>query len=193
MIDYNDIKWDEFLYYDEESPSCLKWKIDITNCFHKKRILAHKNSQAGTKQYRKNGNPKAWVVTYKGKQYVSHRIIAVLLLKEDISDKVIDHLDRNPFNNKISNLKIKSIAENNRNMPKNKNNKTGVTGVCYTERNGFSYYIATWSVNGKSKNKRYSCLKYGKEKAFQLACKCRESMLKSLNDDGCNYEENHGK
>jgi hypothetical protein len=193
MINYNDIDWNAFLYYDETSPSCLRWKINITNCFHKKKILVHKDLPAGTKQYRKTGNPKAWVITYNGRQYVSHRIIAVLVLKENIANKVIDHLDRNPFNNKVFNLKVKSVAENNRNMPKNKNNKTGVTGVCYTETNNCNYYIATWSVNGKPKSKHYSLLKYTREEAFKLACEHREKMLKLLNENGCNYEENHGK
>lgn len=193
MIDYNKIIWDNLLYYDETSPSCLRWKINILNCTHKKNILVHKDSIAGTKQYRKTGNPKAWVVTYNGRQYVSHRIIAVLVLKENIEDKVIDHLDRNPFNNKISNLKVKTAAENNRNMPKNKNNKTGITGIFYEENGNFKYYVATWSVEGKAKSKRYSLLKYTAEKAFELACQYRQKMLEYLNQNGCNYEENHGK
>lgn len=193
MIDYNSIDWNEIFYYDEQSPSCLRWKTDIKNCSHKKRILATKDSPAGTKQYRKNGNPKGWVVTYKNRQYVSHRIIAVLLLKENISNKVIDHFDRNPFNNRISNLKIKTASENNRNMPKNKNNKTGVTGVCFITNNGFSYYITTWSVEGKSKSKRFSCLKYGNNIAFEMAVEYRNKMISLLNENGCNYEEHHGK
>jgi hypothetical protein len=118
------IKWDEVLYYDEESPSGLRWKIDIKVLKHKKRKLVSKDSVAGTRQYRKTGKPKAWVVTYCGVQYPAHRLVMVLFGASLSNSEVVDHLDRNPFNNLKSNLRIKSVSENNRNMPRNIRNKS---------------------------------------------------------------------
>ena len=46
------------------------------------------------------------------------------------TEMVIDHLDGNPFNNNIKNLSLKTLAGNARNRHKQKDNKTGITGVC---------------------------------------------------------------
>ncbi len=190
MLNY---EWSEILDYDESSDSCLRWKIDITNTLHKKRVLVHKGSCAGAKSYRKCGKPKSWKVQYKGKQYSAHRIIYEIFYGPVGDKMIVDHLDRNPFNNNILNLKLKTVAENNRNMSRKVDNKTGVTGVCLIQQEGNLYYLATWSENNKHKKKTFSCKKFGKEQAFKLAIDYRNEMIALLNKKGANYEHNHGK
>ena len=49
-----------------------------------------------------------------------------------IPDKIeIDHADRNPANNQLSNLKIATPSENNCNRGLKKNSKTGVIGLSH--------------------------------------------------------------
>lgn len=52
------------------------------------------------------------VVNLHGKNYLSHRIIWELFNGEIPSGYVIDHIDGNPGNNNINNLRLASISEN---------------------------------------------------------------------------------
>lgn len=60
-------------------------------------------------------------------------------------NKIVDHIDRNPANNRKSNFRFLSIAENNQNMSLGKNNTSGIRGVC------FDYSRDKWLVQIKGK------------------------------------------
>ena len=75
------------LYYDETSPSCLRWL----------RAVGHGRMRAGsvaggmdTKGY--------WIISFRGKRYKAHRIIWCMFSGECILGKDIDHIDGNPQN-----------------------------------------------------------------------------------------------
>ena len=57
-----------------------------------------------------------------------HRIIM-----GDPEGQFIDHINRDPLDNRRDNLRIVSIQENNMNQGINKNNKSGITGVCWNK------------------------------------------------------------
>ena len=59
----------------------------------------------GTYRTRRNGKPWLILQTVKGKQYAAHRLIWKLVTGDDPKDS-IDHIDRNPFNNRWSNLRL---------------------------------------------------------------------------------------
>lgn len=130
----------------------------------------------------------AWFVKYKSVAYAVHRII--YFLKNGFIDEmlVVDHIDGNSTNNKIKNLRLTTQLVNNRNHKKQSNNKTGITGIYYEERNGHSRYRVTWEENGK-KSKSFSCKKYGKKTAFKLAKEFRNNKIKQLSY----YTIRHGK
>jgi len=124
------ISYKEFndnFYYDETSPSFLRHRVD------KKRIKA--GTIAGmldAKGY--------WVVKFKSVSYLVHRVIIVLTTLEDIAEgMVVDHLDGNPSNNNINNLRVVSQKDNCRNFSSN----TGKIKRLTWEENG---YRCRWRV-----------------------------------------------
>ncbi|UXM05344.1 HNH endonuclease motif protein [Salmonella phage F115] len=61
----------------------------------------------------------------------------------------VDHIDHNKLNNNIENLRLVSKKENHKNMPLQKNNKSGFCGVCFIER--CNKYRSSIKVDGKTK------------------------------------------
>lgn len=64
-------------------------------------------------------------------------------------DKLVDHINRNPLDNRKRNLRLCSPSENNINQKKRKDNKSGYRGV--------SWYSTPqkWAADIKYENKRY--------------------------------------
>ena len=62
------------------------------------------------------------------RQFFYHRVVW-LLCKGVWPNKTIDHIDGDPMNNLIENLRDVSVAENNANKTKYSKNKTGYKGV----------------------------------------------------------------
>ncbi|MCZ2397903.1 MAG: hypothetical protein LC100_15345 [Chitinophagales bacterium] len=58
---YN-LDWNYFFYNDPHSPSGLRWKT-----VSEKSYSVKNGDIAGTKQYRKNGEPSKWMVKIRGK------------------------------------------------------------------------------------------------------------------------------
>lgn len=89
-------------------------------------------------------------VTIDGRGYTLHKI--AILLATGVYDKTaqVDHIDHDRGNNRLSNLRVVSRAENMRNQSLRNTNKTGVTGVCvrYT-RKGTKRYAANIVYNYK--------------------------------------------
>ena len=64
------------------------------------------------------------------------------------STEIIEHIDRNPFNNKKSNLRHATCQENSRNRSLGRNNKSGIIGVFFDKDK--RKWSATITINGKS-------------------------------------------
>ena len=85
-----------------------------------------------------------------GRGYTLHRI--AILLTTGVYDKTVqvDHIDHDRGNNRLSNLRTVSHAENMRNQSLRSTNKTGVTGVSIRRtRRGTIRYAATMVVDYK--------------------------------------------
>lgn len=71
-------------------------------------------------------------VKIDGKVYRAHRVIWLLVY--DKWPEFIDHIDRDRMNNKISNLRAATRAENNHNQGMREDNYSGYTGVTFHKR-----------------------------------------------------------
>jgi hypothetical protein len=60
--------------------------------------------------------------------------------------RVIDHLDRNPSNNRWDNLRRATVSQNNANRRRHKNNACGFKGVSRTQ---YGRWRATIFKNGR--------------------------------------------
>lgn len=87
-----------------------------------------------------------------GKIYKEHRL-AWLYVYGEFPDKDIDHLDRNPLNNSINNLRLAERSENQYNRSKPSGGKNPEKGVRLDPKNG------KWRVCG-SRNKKPVWLGY---------------------------------
>jgi hypothetical protein len=74
-------------------------------------------------------NPIGYVqIQINCKNYAAHRL-AWFFENGVWPDGCIDHVDNNRANNKISNLRLASVAQNNCNVPMRRNNTSGIKGV----------------------------------------------------------------
>lgn len=125
-------------------------------------------------------NKKVWYV---------HRIIYHMFYGQIPDGMVIDHIDGNPFNNRIENLRCTTQAINTRNRCISKRNKTGITGVS-VRSNG--EVTARFMVgHNKVGYKSFSISKYGYEEAIRLAKNYRDMKMQELNLTGAGYSSRH--
>lgn len=143
----------------------------------------------------KSRKPDSYRVNVKGTVYQVHRVIWAIVHGTINEDQMIDHIDGNPFNNKLENLRIGTPALNARNTTKYSTNKTGFAGVNpYFKKQTNSYgFTATWVEEGKVRSKQFSSRKYGVTAAFIMAVDYRKMMIEQLNAKGYGYTERHGK
>ena len=73
-----------------------------------------------------------WFFDHKGRVRNTHKVYLHQLVLKEKKGFVIDHIDGNPLNNQISNLRHATVAENNRNRKMHKNNTTGYKGVSFS-------------------------------------------------------------
>lgn len=178
--DTSHINWSDHFIYDESSFSCLRRK------FSSGGIVA--NSEVGC--LNRNGY---YHLKYKSIGYKVHRVIWEMFNGPlSIFDKV-DHIDGNPLNNKISNLRAGPESLNIRNRKMLKNNTTGFAGVSTGIVNGYKYHMAySRNLDGKQTTLYFPIHKYGPEEAFKMAYDARVNMLNTLNSNGAGYTERHG-
>ena len=182
----------EWFSYDESSPTCLVWKKDVVG--KTGRIYKKKGDVAGRLHPTSDLKKKRYVVVMQGSQVYAHRIVYALF--NQISQlKVIDHIDGDSLNNKISNLREVSQMINAKNTSRTCKSNTGVTGVTCVirKRLGFKQFIATWrNLKDKMESKEFSTYKLGEQEAFRLACEWRKEQIRLLNEQGAGYTDRHG-
>lgn len=114
---------DLHLHLQHKSNGDLVW---ISKGFGRKQF-----SVAGGVTFNYQGIPYIRVrynlIKYQATHLIMYLNNGIIIKKDD----VVDHVDGNPLNNKIENLRVCSQSVNNKNKRMQKNNSSGITGVSY--------------------------------------------------------------
>lgn len=182
----------ELYVYDETSPTCLRWAVDIYSGRWKSLKNVGIGDVAGGL-----GNSGYYQVRKERKLQLVHRVIWELHCGPIEQGKFIDHIDGDRTKNKLSNLRLVSRSGNARNCTPRHDNTSGTVGVTLcinTLRSGNKAYLwrAFWTdLEGKERSKAFNIKKYGDEEAFKLAVEYRQKMIEQLNSLGAGYTDRH--
>lgn len=121
---------EECFTYDQEKGE-LRWRCRPREHFSAEWLMQRQHTRFGGEV---TGSPTAgYLAVYLDGVLVKvHRVIWQLLYGDLMSDEQIDHIDRDPSNNRLANLRKCSQGGphgNARNKGQNKNNTSGVNGV----------------------------------------------------------------
>jgi hypothetical protein len=184
----------EYFYYDETSPTCLRWKVSV--------FRGRKDGRGG------GGNPVVMAgdlagslvhkynkVKLDGKMYQVSRVIYKLLNPPaEMDGKFIDHINGDSKDNRIVNLRLVSRVTNNRNKKKSLNNTSGVTGVYFyyhKKKKWTSAFAVVVDDKGKRITKSFSTKLLGLLPAFAKAVQWRIAKLAEVNKLGAGYTNRH--
>lgn len=163
-IDFETIN--SLLYYDETSPTCLRWRVSDR---YGNKV---KDAPAGTLARNRYSSIKlSKLGTFK-----CHVLIWLLYTGSIDITKCIDHINGDKSDNRTSNLREVSHSVNVSN--KRSRTNTGYKNLHFsTSRNGYTLY---WSENGKRVSKFFKVSEYGsKELALTAALDLRQEKITS--------------
>ena len=109
-----------------------------------------------------------------GRLYKAHRIIWEMANGPIQHGYEIDHVDRNPSNNSIGNLRIATSSQNKHNTGMRSNNKSGVKGVHFHKTKG--KWFAQIEHNGERTSLGYFA-------TIQEAAEARHTAVVNLHKD----------
>lgn len=84
-----------------------------------------------------------------GKFKYVHRLLAQAFIDNPENKAIIDHIDNDPLNNNLENLRWATVSENNRNLKMNVKNTSGVKGVVFNKQSN------KWQAQIQHNNKFY--------------------------------------
>lgn len=173
------------VYYDETSPSCLRWKYD-------KYVGKARNVlkvRAGDVVGFKCPVLGYWRFKYLGNQLLAHRVI-MQLAGHDTTNQQIDHISGDRSDNRLCNLRVVKRKVNSQNCVMTSRNSSGITGVKWKD----AACVAFSQRTEKTQIERsFSTRKYGLLPAMKMAIEARRLMISTLIQKGESYTERHGK
>lgn len=136
--------------------------------------------------------------------YYAHRLAWTYMYGDypEGVEPLIDHINGNPSDNRIENLRVSSQSKNMKNVRMCVRNTSGIMGIKRRAKDNNSkknpkinhYWIATWyNEKGKQCGKSFPVNTHGEEGAKQAAIDYRDEQLHLLEVNfGIVYTERHG-
>lgn len=129
----------DYIKYDELSPTGLS----VVKTYHRNHSVGDNIGTIASDGY--------YVFRFNGKGYRNNRVVWFLVNGEwPPSEMVVDHIDRDPLNNKSDNLRLLTHSDNHQNMNAPRNNTSGHKGVCWDKNR--NKWIVYRTLNGKRHN-----------------------------------------
>ena len=110
-----------------------KWAPIIDTCYEVSNFGKVRNLRSGKilqGTVRKSGYVQVNLPT----SYLVHRLVLEAFLDPSLRKREVDHIDHNPVNNHITNLRYTTSSENQMNRSVQSNNTSGVTGVTFRQK-----------------------------------------------------------
>jgi len=106
-------------------------------------------------------------IAINGERFKSHRLAWFYVHGFDPGDLVIDHIDGDPSNNRIHNLRLATNAQNGMNSKVNSNSKTGEKNVCWDNEQQ-KWLVQVCGLDGKRYKERFRIFEQACERSFEL-------------------------
>lgn len=162
----------QYVYYDETSPTFLRWINDMKNNAKAHSAAGHLPNIKDKKKYP--------CVEIEGEAYGIHRVVWVLHNKELSTQHMVDHIDGNKFNNSINNLRTTDAKVNSH----NKVTKIPKSGYRNIGEDVYKDYVRSYMVrwipleHSDRQWKTFSVLEYGTaENALKAAYAFRDTLI----------------
>ena len=133
VVDYNTVR--AMLNYDRETGIFTR-KVRTSNRVHVGEVAGCPNSEGHL------------TICLRGRNYYAHRLAWLYVYGEWPAGN-LDHVNRDPSDNRISNLRICNQTQNNANTAPRKSNTSGFKGVSWSRKD--RRWVAGIRVNGKKK------------------------------------------
>ena len=145
----------ERLAYNPETGE-FKWKVNVNSHAKAGSVAGY----VGVEGYRR--------INFKGKRIMAHRL-AWLITYGEWPSAFVDHKDHDKLNNRISNLRLATKAQNTINTPHRRDNSVGARGVQYRKACTNRPYFATIKMDGKQRTLGYYATKEEAIAAYDAA------------------------
>ena len=120
-----------------------------------------------------------WMLRFNGECHMLHRLIWEIHNGPIPEAMQVDHIDHDRDNNAIENLRLVTVQQNNMNLSKRSDNRSGVTGVYWDPVN--KKWLAQIRVHKR-------CIKLGRFDVIEDAIAARKQA-----ELGYGFHPNHGK
>ena len=144
------MNWNQYLIYIPDSGNLI-WKDRPRSEFGSQSAYAgwktaFVGTVAGYKSFAR-GRRQCILVGLLGKRFAAHRIIWEMAFGEIPKGFDIDHIDCDPWNNRLDNLRLATRSQNMMNQKPCRANKTGYKGVSWDSQR--MKYRSTIKLNGR--------------------------------------------
>lgn len=152
------------LFSYDPTEGVLRWRKRELSDFasegaHRAWNTKYAGKATGSKGRLANGDKSTTMVGIDGVLYKTHRLIWIMVHGSIPDGNVIDHINRDPFDNRLSNLRACTKLQNSCNRGTRRDNKSGYKGVCW--HRGTRKWCSYITVNKRQISLGYFNTKWG--------------------------------